>query len=138
MRFFLSLLLAAVLASGCRTPQSSANPHSNAQAKAILKYFQSLEDRTNQCLLSGQFSNFGDRANLDLVNEIHDQTGHWPAILGVDYAGRGGVAPDAPDKAAVAYWKRGGLVTISTHLYNPARTNSAFNGLRDKDVDLDT
>ena len=137
MRNFFSLLLAAILASGCRTPQSSANPHSNSQAKAILKYFHSLEGRTNQCLLSGQFSNFGDRANLHLVNEIHDKTGHWPAILGVDYAGRGGVAPDAPNKAAIEYWKQGGLVTVSTHLYDPAGTN-AMGGLRDKDVDLST
>jgi mannan endo-1,4-beta-mannosidase len=138
MRIFSSLLLAAILASGCRTPQSSANLHSNAQAKAILKYFQNLEGRTNKCLLSGQFSSFGGGANLRLMNSIHDKTGHWPAFLGVDYAGRGGVAPDAPNKAAIEYWKQGGLVTVSTHLYNPARTNSAFSGLRDKDVDLST
>ena len=71
------------------------------------------------------------------MTEIHDRTGHWPALLGVDYAGRGGIDPDAPNEAAIEYWQQGGLVTVSTHLYNPARTN-ASGGLRDKGVDLNT
>ena len=138
MKNTICLLLAMILVSGCRTPQAAANPKSNARAKAILKYVQSLEGRTNKCVMSGQFSNFGQGADLRLVNEIHDQTGHWPAILGVDYAGRGGITHDAPNQAAIEYWKQGGLVTISAHLYNPARTNVDGGGLRDKGVDLDT
>ncbi|HUA38560.1 MAG TPA: glycosyl hydrolase [Candidatus Sulfopaludibacter sp.] len=137
MKIFCCLLLAAPLASGCRTPQAPANPAANVRAKAVLRYFQSLETRSDRRLVSGQFSNFGDRANLDLLNEIHDRTGHWPALLGVDYAGRGGISTEAPDRAAIEYWQGGGLVTVSTHLYDPARaTHSAFGGLRDKDVDL--
>jgi mannan endo-1,4-beta-mannosidase len=129
--------LATVLVAGCRTPQAPANPHANARAQAVLRYFQSLERRSDKRLLSGQFSSFGDRANLNLLTEIHDQTGHWPAMLGVDYSGRGGVSTEDPNQAAMEYWKAGGLVTVSAHLYNPARaTNSAFGGLRDKDVDL--
>jgi mannan endo-1,4-beta-mannosidase len=135
MKNIICLLLTTILASGCRTPQAPANPKSNAKAKAILEYFQNLEGRANKRVISGQFCNSGPRENLRLVNEIHDQTGHWPALLGVDYASRGGVNPDAPNQAAIEHWKRGGLVTISTHLYNPARTN-ANGGLRDKDVDL--
>ena len=135
------LLLALSLASGCRTAQAPANPKSNARAKAILQYVQSLEGRTNKCVLSGQFSNFGDGANLRLMDEIHDRTGHWPVILGVDYADftTNGLrlTLDTPNQAVIGYWKQGGLVTVSAHLYNPARTN-ASGGLRDKDVDLDT
>jgi mannan endo-1,4-beta-mannosidase len=86
--------------------------------------------------LSGQFANFGDRANLELFDEIHQRTGHWPAILGVDYAGRGGIRTEEPNQAAIAYWRQGGLVTVSAHLYNPAATNAGFGGLRDPDVDL--
>jgi mannan endo-1,4-beta-mannosidase len=128
-----------VLVSGCRTPQAPANSHSNTRARAVLTYFQSLEARPDKRLLSGQFSNFGGRANLDLLTEIHDQSGHWPAFLGVDYAGRGGVSTEEPNKTAIEYWKEGGLVTVSTHLYDPVRaTNNAFGGLRDKDVDLNT
>ncbi len=132
------LLLAMVFASGCRTPQSPANSHANAQTKAVLKYFQSLEGRSDKRLLSGQFSNFGDRANLRLLDDIHNHTGHWPAIFGADYASRGGINTEAPNRTAIEYWRHGGLVTLSTHLYNPARTNATFGGLRDKDVDLNT
>jgi mannan endo-1,4-beta-mannosidase len=142
MKNIICLLLALSLVSGCRTSQAPANPKSNARAKAILQYVQSLEGRTNKCVLSGQFSNFGNGAtNLSVMDEIHDKTGHWPAILGVDYADftTNGLrlTHDAPDKAAIEYWKQGGLVSISVHLYNPARTN-ASGGLRDKDVDLNT
>ena len=134
------LLLALILTSGCRTThQTAANPKSNARAKAILRYVQSLERRTNKRMLSGQFSDFGKGASLRLMTEIHNRTGHWPAILGVDYADFAtnglSLTHDAPNQAVIGYWKQGGLVTISAHLYNPARTN-ASGGLRDKDVDL--
>ena len=149
------ILFAVILVSACLadTGQEPANPNVNAGAKAILKYFQGLEARADKRLLSGQFSNSGNRANLRLLNDIYDKTGHWPAILGVDYSGRGGISIEAPNEAAIEYWKQGGLVTISTHLYNPARTNLFLNqstnlpanpptnynsGLRDKDVDLST
>ena len=88
--------------------------------------------------MSGQFSNFGRGANLMLAAQIYNQSGHWPAILGVDYADfRRGITYQAPNVAAIAYWKQGGLVTVSTHLYDPVRTNGA-GGLRDTDVDLNT
>jgi len=115
-----------------------ANANANADAKAILAYFQGLESRPDKRLVSGQFSNFGRGANLNLLSQIHDQSGHWPAIIGVDYADfRRGITYQAPNAAAIAYWKQGGLVTVSTHLYNPVRTNGA-GGLRDTDVDLNT
>jgi mannan endo-1,4-beta-mannosidase len=71
------------------------------------------------------------------MEQIHDKTGHWPAIIGVDYAdfGRGSLTYDAPNKAAIAYWKQGGLVTVSAHFYNPA--NPQGSGLRDKGVNLE-
>jgi len=139
MKYVCWILLAVALVSGCRTPQAPANAQVNPRARAVLKYFQSLEGRSDKRLLSGQFSSFGNRANLDLLTEIHDRTGKWPAILGVDYAGRGGISTENPNRAATEYWTQGGLVTVSTHLYNPAgATNGAFSGLRDKDVDLNT
>jgi mannan endo-1,4-beta-mannosidase len=45
-------------------------------------------------------------------------------------------ATEAPNRAVLDYWNQGGLVTLSAHLYNPARTNAMFGGLRDQDVDL--
>jgi mannan endo-1,4-beta-mannosidase len=136
INWVLFLLVAALPMSGCRTSPAPANPHTNDRARAVLEYFQSLEARPDKHIVSGQFSNFGDGANLRLVNRIHEQTGHWPALLGADYAGSGGIHTEAPNRAVTTYWQQGGLVTLSAHLYNPARTNVPFGGLRDKDVDL--
>jgi mannan endo-1,4-beta-mannosidase len=131
------LLVAAVLGAGHPAAAEPSNPAANAKAKAILNYFQSLEGRTEKRLVSGQFSNFGPGANVRLMERIHERTGHWPAMLGVDYAGQGGINCAAPNQAAINYWNQGGLVTISAHLYNPGRTNES-GGLRDKGVDLNT
>jgi mannan endo-1,4-beta-mannosidase len=138
MKILVSTLIALLAASAFAAPQPTANPNANAPAKAILEYFQGLEGRTNKYVLSGQFSNFGRGANLNLINQIHDRTGHWPALVGADYAdfGSGGLTFDAPNRTAIAYWQQGGLVTISAHLYNPANSNGG--GLRDKGVDLET
>jgi mannan endo-1,4-beta-mannosidase len=125
---FASLCLAA-------DAQDPANPNASDQAKAILKYFQSLDVQSGKHLISGQFDDYGDRSSLRLMSQIHDKTDLWPAILGVDYAGRGGVVIGPPNKAAIDYWRQGGLVTVSTHLYDP---NNAIGdgGLRDRNVDL--
>ena len=137
MKNIFCLILAGLFLSGCRTPHAPANAQANAGTRALLGYFQGLESHPEKRLLSGQFSGFGDRASVALMNQIHDRTGQWPAILGVDYAGRGGISVKAPNQAAIEYWNAGGLVTVSAHLYNPVRaTNNAFGGLRDKDVDL--
>lgn len=132
--FFLSVNLAALALAA--TPQEPANPNSNAKVKATLKYFQGLEARAEKRLVSGQFVDFGNGANLRLMSEIHEKTGHWPAMVGVDYAdfSKGSLTHIAPNQTAIEYWKQGGLVTVSAHLYNPA--NPKGGGLRDKGVDL--
>ena len=127
-----------VVLSGCCSPQPPANLHATTQTKAVLKYFQSLEARSDKRLLSGQFSSFGDRASLRLFEEIHTNSGHWPAIFGADYAGPGGINTKTANQSAIEYWRQGGLVTISAHMYDPTLTNAAFGGLRDPDVDLNT
>ncbi len=115
-----------------------ANPKANAKARAILNYLQGLSTRQDKRLLSGQFTDFGQRASLRLMDRIHERTGYWPALMGADYAdfAHGSLTYQAPDKAAIAYWKAGGLVTISAHLYDPA--NPKGGGLRDKSVDMES
>ncbi len=113
-----------------------ANPRANAATRAVLHYFQSLSAGPQRRILSGQFSNFGRGANLRALTNVFEKTGHWPAIIGVDYADLGGAGLETakPNQTALAYWRQGGLVTISAHLYDPARTNGG--GLRDQNVDL--
>ncbi len=69
------------------------------------------------------------------MDEIHEKTGHYPGLIGVDYAGKGGIVIGPPNKAAIEYWRKGGLVAVSTHLYDPENA-SGEGGLRDRTVDL--
>jgi mannan endo-1,4-beta-mannosidase len=133
---FCALILCLLTMGLAGADADPANPQTNAKAKAILKYFQSLETRQDKRLLSGQFTNFGEGAGLRLMQEIHEKTGHWPALLGIDYADfpKGSLTYKKPNQIAMEYWKQGGLVTISAHMYNPA--NPKGGGLRDKGVDL--
>lgn len=135
-RFYMGLLAAFLGAAQIALALEPADPDANAPAKALLNFIASLNGRTNKNILSGQFSDFGQGANLRIMERIHDQTGQWPALIGVDYAdfGRGSLTYDAPNKAAIDYWKQGGLVTVSAHMYNPANVKGG--GLRDKGVDL--
>ncbi|MFO1478013.1 MAG: glycosyl hydrolase [Verrucomicrobiota bacterium] len=127
-----------VLAAGCRAPLPTADPRANADTVATLQFFKTLEGRSEHRLLSGQFANFGRGSGLRLMTQIHEKTGQWPAILGVDYADfqAGGLTIEAPNRAVMDYWRQGGWVSISAHLYNPARTNAPAGGLRDGGVDL--
>lgn len=128
----LYVLFLACLAFGLEP----ANPDANAKARGILNYLDGLEKKSEKHMISGQFTEFGNGAKLRLLEQIHEQTGHWPALVGVDYAdfGKGGLTFAEPNKVAIEYWRQGGLVTVSAHLYNPANTNGG--GLRDKGVDL--
>jgi mannan endo-1,4-beta-mannosidase len=114
--------------------QEAANPAANEKTKAILKYVQSLDPQAAKHLISGQFINSQDPSDVRLMDKIHDKTGYWPALLGVDYASQGGINIGPPNRAAIAYWREGGLVTVSTHLYDPM--NFQGGGLRDQGVDL--
>ncbi len=113
-----------------------ANPKASEAARQVLQYFHELQARTNQHILSGQFADFGNGANLRIMERIHERTGEWPALLGVDYAdfGRGSLTYKVPNTAATEWWKQGGLVTVMAHMYNPA--NPKGGGLRDQGVNL--
>ncbi|HWQ92684.1 MAG TPA: glycosyl hydrolase, partial [Clostridia bacterium] len=109
----------------------------NDQTRSVLKFFDGLKDRKEKRVLSGQFTDFGNGSNLRIIEEIHDRTGHWVGMIGVDYADfpRGDVTYEAPNRTAIAYAKAGGIIHVMAHMYNPA--NPKKGGLRDKGVDLD-
>jgi mannan endo-1,4-beta-mannosidase len=143
MKVFPRLLPVLVLlcAPPARAAVAPANPHASTRTRAVLGFVQSLEARTDRRLLSGQFTNFDGGASLELPEETFRQTAHWPALIGVDYAGfdkvthLGTLATQVPNQVAIAYWRAGGLVTVSAHLTNPA--NPKGGGLRDTGVDLE-
>lgn len=136
MKAIIILWLATTLAGGAAPRVRPANPNTNPQAVKVLEFFHSLESRQEKRILSGQFIDFGHRANSPLMQQVFDKTGHWPAILGVDYADfrTGGLTFQEPNRAVIDYWNQGGIVTVGVHLYNPA--NPKGGGLRDKGVDM--
>jgi len=137
MKNLLAILLFPALMFAAEEPSQPANPAANPAARRVLDYFWSLDGRTNKHIVSGQFSDFGNGANVRIMERIHEATGHWPGIIGVDYAdfGRGSLTFKKPNEACIAYARQGGLVTVSAHLYNPA--NPKGGGLRDKGVNID-
>ena len=139
MKARFTLLICAVFASarGAAPPSVPANPKANAKARALLQYFHGLPARPDRRVVSGQFADVGRDASVALMKAIHDQTGCWPALLGADYGDfvTGSLRVREPNRAAIEYWRQGGLVTLSAHLYNPANPNGF--GLRDKGVNLD-
>lgn len=135
-------LLAGLLTAALLAPPPAlraaepANPKANPAARAQLDFFHALSEKTEHRILSGQFADFGQGANLRLMEQVHEKTGEWPAMIGIDYAdfGRGGITTRTPNRAAIDYWRQGGLVHVSAHLYNPA--NPKGGGLRDQGVKI--
>jgi mannan endo-1,4-beta-mannosidase len=134
LSFAAIVLLAASIESAFAL--EPANPAANAKAQAILNYLEKLPQRADKRLLSGQFTDAGPNAKLAMCEEIRAKTGHWPAIIGLDYAdfAKNGLEYKTVNRVAIDYGRQGGLVTISAHLYDPA--NPKGGGLRDQGVDL--
>ena len=130
---FVLALSSALSAAPAPVP---ANPAATPAARAVLSFLAGQESKPTGRVLSGQFTGFWNQLNATLPEEIHRTTGQWPAMVGVDYADfdRGGIDTAGPNRTALAYWRAGGLVTVSAHLANPA--NPQGGGLRDNGVDL--
>lgn len=128
----IGLLMATPLAFALAPASSAANP----KARMLLNYLSGLDRQPTKRILSGQFTDFGDHSSLVILEEIHRQSGCWPAIAGFDYVdfADGGLATKIADTNAIAWWSAGGLVAVSTHLYDPG--DPAFRGQRDKHVRL--
>ena len=104
---------------------SPANAQASPASKAVLHFLSELPKLDGKRVLSGQ--NVGS-ANMTAVTGFDKyfvvmgkQTGHRPAILGVDY-GSEEFSPfkiSEINKIIIAHWRAGGLVTISIHPRNP-------------------
>ena len=138
LALYLALTWCAAWPAAAQSPTDPANPHANAQTRALLRYIQGLPAAGSHKILSGQFTQFGSGAGVKMLDQIHDKTGHWPAIAGVDYAdfGSSDLSTNHPNRTLIEYARAGGIATVSAHLYDPSNDNDY--GLRDKGVDLNT
>jgi len=126
--------MSALLPARAQPVTASANPNAGANPKAILAYIQSLPARSSHKVLSGQWAGYGPAATLADLQTIANQTGHWPAFVGVSYTdySTNGISPAIPNQIATAYWNNGGLVEVDCHF----ATSPNGGGLSDPTVNL--
>jgi mannan endo-1,4-beta-mannosidase len=138
MRSLRFWILATLTPTSFSLATETADPKADPTARQVLKYIAGLHEPPQPRILSGQFTNYGTGARLKECEDTFHKTGHWPALIGLDYAefGTGGLDYKNVDRIAIDYAKHGGLVTISAHLPNPA--NPRGGGINDKGVDLET
>ncbi|MBE2269597.1 MAG: SH3 domain-containing protein [Anaerolinea sp.] len=103
-----------------------ANPNADRTARAVLRYLNTLPERGDNRVVSGQFGAFGDGTSRESaeqqVQEVFDESGHYPALTGMDYKRwdmMNGNDFSEPNGFLIDYWNAGGLVNLSWHANNP-------------------
>jgi mannan endo-1,4-beta-mannosidase len=103
----------------------------NTDAKKILKYLIALSNNTINGVIIGQNCGHGsqiaDKKDLlmgydSLVENLHNETGKYVGILGVDYEHDKIFTPEELsecNKVLIDYWNKGGLITINWSPQNP-------------------
>jgi beta-mannanase len=122
------------------TTSHPANPNASEDTRKVLSYIASLPDRPDKRVISGQHLSHGYyydsnyvletfKAYDDYVVALHDSTGKWPALIGLDYGlgmgyddRSGWTKPEkisAVNQLLIDYWNDGGLVTVDHLANNP-------------------
>ena len=130
---FFAVLLPLFAATSQAAPGSPpADAELNDRGRSILAYFQQLQASPELKVISGQFCSFGLDARLEAPEKIFQTTGRWPAVISADYADfkNNRLETRTPNTLLLAYWRAGGLVSISAHFNNPARAEGG--GLKEK------
>lgn len=133
----LVILLFALLLSACGAKNSAptvattpADPQASTDSRAVLAYLAALTLNARPGVIVGQNTGHGDQilnpsglvGYEPLVGALAQQTGETPGLLGLDYEYDHIFRPDqlsAANKALIAHWQKGGLVTINWSPHNP-------------------
>jgi len=102
-----------------------ANPNANADAGKLLNWLAGLPERPDKRVISGQQLWSGEDTPAGFahfVERLHDETGKWPAMIGLDYCKPW--TTERQDRSivnevAIDYWRNGGLVTFIWLARNP-------------------
>jgi mannan endo-1,4-beta-mannosidase len=137
----LAALLCLPFAATAGPTAAPADPLLNDRGRAILGWFQQLQAEPELKLVSGQFCGWSGTAKIEVLGKIQRATGRWPAMIGLDYClwlpgeqDKPHIGVEEPNRLATAYWRDGGLVTISWHAPNPA--NADGSGFRAKGMKI--
>ena len=135
-RFFnLIILIGIILLIRCgsksdqnklsKTPEISINPNANKDVNKVLSYLINLPSKTEKKVISGQNCCHGNeitRCFGAYVDKLHEATGFWPGMIGVDYEYTYRFTPEQLsecNKSLIDYWNKGGLITINWAPHNP-------------------
>lgn len=139
MRSFVSLVLVGSCLA-CSTPTrqgprevdaTPADPGATASAQAVLRFLAAHSTGEFQGAVVGQNCGHGSQVADDanalmgfhaLVESLHDETGEWVGMLGIDYEHDLIFRPEQLTQAnavLAAHWARGGLVTVNWAPQNP-------------------
>ena len=101
------------------------DPNANAKTQVIYTYLKSI---WGQKTLSGQ-QDLTWKDSIDMAERVFTDTGKYPAIMGYDFMNYGMTANWVEGiqqtQEAIAYAKKGGLVTFAWHWRDPALLNTA-------------
>lgn len=103
----------------------SVNPNANIEVNKILQYLAGLPLKSEKKLISGQNCCHGNeivRCYGAYVEKLHEKTGFWPGMIGVDYEYTNRFTPEQLsecNKYLIDYWEKGGLITINWAPHNP-------------------
>jgi len=133
---FLFLGLFLVAEFGCNPVKNTekvtvraVNPNANEDVNRVLGYLITLPEKSDNRIISGQNCCHGNeiiRCFDAYVQKLHDQTGYWPGMIGVDYEYTHRFTIDQLHECnqyLIDYWNKGGLITINWAPHNPWTDN---------------
>lgn len=129
MRPLLALLLLAGCLFACRNAELP-DPTSGSADEAKTTLLTYLQEQQGKTVLAGQMD-LTWAPSIDMVARVRAVTGKEPALLGYDFlnfTNRGARTADADGQTseALAWWKRGGLVTFCWHWRDPSGATDRF------------
>jgi len=116
------------------------DPNATINTRKLYTWMQQLSSRTTDKIISGQHigDKFPERDFDVTVLALFEETGKWPAMIGLDYfrgvSFDGEKITDSEKKTDIIidYWAQGGLITVNIHLINPwtggNSNDKSFNG----------
>ncbi len=117
-----------------------ADPEATSAARKVLAYLYELPNRSENRLVSGHLAGgsvgpgvpdevcSGYRFKMDEIEYLHEVSGQWVGLIGADYCAGFFDFPNPfesqmdyreMNRGLIDYWKRGGLVIITTHQFDP-------------------
>ena len=129
MKFRTAIIFGVILCLQGLSGFELANPNASEKAGLVYHYLCTRNSFAENRVLSGQNCRHGNEIVAGypvLVEALYDQTGKYPAFVGIDYEYTNQFTVGQLSEAnavLIDHWNEGGLVTINWAPYNPWTQN---------------